>query len=106
MKPITADSIVGHSVLFPPGQVSITLNQEHRRAYLRLYGATFPLANIPALKDHDFNGRSIKMSRPQLAVLNRRFLALKEEADPGPPGAFRDQERSLTKHFREMQFLS
>ena len=106
VKPITVDPIIGHSVRFPPGHVSITLSAEHRRAYLRLYGTYFPLADMPALKDRDFDGRSIKMSRPQLAALNRRFRALADEADPGPPGAFRDQEQSLAKHFKEMQFLS
>lgn len=106
MKPMTVEPIIGRGVLFPPGHVSITLNADHRRAYLLLYGSAFPLGDVPALKDHDFDGRSIKMSRPQLAALNRRFRALQEEADPGPPGAFRDQERFLSKHFKEMQSLS
>lgn len=106
MKPITVDPIVGQSGRFPPGHVAITLNAEHRRAYLRLYGTSFPLADVPALKDNDFDGRSIKMSRPQLAALNRRFRALADVPDPGPAGVYRNQGQALAKHFKEMQFLS
>ena len=106
MIPIGLDPIVGEGVRFPPGHVTIKLNADHRRAYRRLYGNYFPLADVPALKDRDFDGRSVKMSRRQLAALNRRFRALSEGADAGPPGAFRAQEQSLEKHFSEMQFLS
>ena len=106
MKPIALDPIVGESVRFPPGHVAIKLNADHRRAYLRLYGNYFPLADVPALKDRDFDGRAVKMSKSQLAALNRRFQALADEAHPGPPGAFSEQEQSLEKHFKEMQFLS
>ena len=106
MKQITVDPIIGHSVRFPPGHVSITLNADHRRAYLRLYGTYFPLADVPALKDDDFDGRSIRMSKRQVKALNRRFLALADMADPGLPGAFRDQERSFEKNAKAMQFLS
>jgi hypothetical protein len=106
MKQMTVDPIIGHSVRFPPGQVRITLNADHRRAYLRLFGAYFPLTDVPALKDDDFDGRSIRMSKPELAALNRRFLTLADVAEPGPPGVFRDQEQSLEKNAKAMQFLS
>ena len=106
MRPIALDPIVGQNVRFPPGHVAIRLNADHRRAYLRLYGNYFPLADVPALKDRDFDGRSVRMSRSQLAALNRRFRALVDEADAGPPGGFRDQEQSLEKHFKQMQSLS
>jgi hypothetical protein len=106
MKPMTVEPIVGRGVLFPPGHVRIALSAQHRRAYLLLYGLSFPLADVPALKDRDFDGRSITMSRPQLAALNRNFADLAGELDLGPPGASRDQQRLLTKRFRELQFLS
>ena len=72
----------------------------------RLYGTYFPLTDVPALKDDDLDGRSVRMSKRQLAALNRRFLALADVADPGPPGTFRDQEQSLEKNAKAMQFLS
>jgi len=106
VKPLTVGTIIGEKVLLPPGHVRVTLNREHRRAYLHLYGQSFPLTDVPALSDHDFDGRSIKMSRPQLEALNRRFRALADAADPAPRDAFRDQERSVTRNFKAMQFLS
>lgn len=106
MKPMTVDPIVGESVRFRPGHVRITLTKQDRKAYLLLYGDNFPLADVPALNDRDFDGRSMVMSRPQLAALNRKFAALADEPGPRSPGAFGNQERLLTKRFRELQFLS
>jgi len=106
MNPLTVETIVGQHILFPPGRVRVVLNDDHRRAYLLLYGQSFPLADVPALKDRDFDGRSMTMSARQLAALNRRFRALASEVDPGPPGTFRDQEHSLTETSERMQFLS
>lgn len=106
MKPIEVAPIVGNSVLFPPGYVSITLTPEHRNAYGRLYGLTFPLADVPELKDRDFDGHTIKMRRRQLAALNSKFRALHDDQPSGPPGPFRDQEHELTQRSKEMQFLS
>lgn len=106
MKPVTVGTIVGRRVLFPPGRVRIVLNEEHRRAYLLLYGELFPLTDVPALKDRDFDGRLITMRPSELAALNRRFRALGNLPDSGAPGPFRDQERSCTGTSRKMQFLS
>ena len=106
MKPLTVETIVGQGVLFPRGHVRITLSPQHRRAYLLLYGEAFPLADVPALKDRDFDGRSITMSARELASLNHLFHDLAYVSDAGPPGTFRDQERSLTKTSGQAQFLS
>ena len=105
MTHLVVKPIVGQRTLLP-GRVQITLSAGHRRAYLLLYGGDFPLADVPALKDTDFDGRSIRMSSHELAALNRMFQALGREADPGPAAAFRGQERSLTGTSRRMQFLS
>ena len=106
MKPLTVTPIVGRRVLFPPGWVSISLTHEHRQAYLLLYGLSFPLADVPPLKDHDFDGLPVKMRRRQLAALNREFRSLQSAAPSGSVGPFQAQEGGLTKHFKEMQFLS
>jgi hypothetical protein len=102
----TVSPIIGRPVWFPRGYVSITLNAEHRREYRRLYGMYFPLPDVPALKDRDFEGRSIKVRKSQLAALNRRLLTLIDDANTDPPSAFRDQEESLTKNAHEILFLS
>jgi hypothetical protein len=106
MKTVSVEPIIGERVLFPPGRVRVTLDAGHRRAYLLLYGQTFPLSDVPPLKDHDFDGRPITMRTGELAALNRRFRALALDGDPGPPGTFRDQEQSLTETSGQMQFLS
>ena len=106
MTAMTMEPIVGRRVLFPPGQVRITLTPEHLRAYLRLYGLSFPLSDVPALKDHDFDGRSITMTRPQLAALNGKFRELSVPSGQESPGAFGQQERQLAQTSKRMQFLS
>ena len=100
------NEIVGEAMFFRPGHVRITLNAEHRRAYRRLYGQSFPLADVPAIKNRDFDGRSITMTRRDLTALNQLFRTLVKEADLKPRDAFGDQGHSLTAHFKEMQFLS
>ena len=100
------EPITGKRVLFPPGRVAIRLDEGHRRAYRRLYGLLFPLAGVPALNDHDFDGRALKLTRRELAALNLAFASLEHHASPGVRSAFGDQEQALTKHFKEMEFLS
>lgn len=100
------ESITGEPVHFPPGRVVIRLNERHRLAYRRLYGLLFPLAGVPALKDHDFDGRPITLTRHQLAALNHALGSLDGRAGAGTGGAFDKQEQFLTSHFKEMQFLS
>lgn len=99
MKPL-----IGQRVLFRRGRLRITLNDEHRHAYRRLYGHSFPLADMPALKGRDFDGRPVTMSVPQLAALNRRLVA--EQGHPRRTSAFDLQDRVLAEHFKKMQFLS
>jgi hypothetical protein len=106
VKPVAVETIVGQRLSWRPGHVRIALDDGYRRAYLLLYGASFPLDDVPALKDRDFDGRPITMSRNELAALNRRLQALRHVPDGGPPGTFRDQERSFTDTSRKTQFLS
>ena len=98
--------ITGTPARFRRGHISVRLDDAHGRAYRRLYGLVFPLAGVPALKPHDFDGRSITLSRGQLDALNRAFATLNHRAASGIQGAAGDQEQFLTQHFKEMQFLS
>jgi hypothetical protein len=98
--------VSGRAIWYRPGHVKVTLNAEHRRAYLRLYGMYFPLSDVPALKDHDFDGRAIRMTRRQLAALNRNLQDLSSTTDTNPVSPFREQEDALTTASHEMQFLS
>lgn len=106
MNALEIEPIIGKRILFPPSQLAIRLDEGHRRAYRRLSGLVFPLAGVPALKDHDFDGRSLKLTRRQLATLNRAFSSLNRPAEPGMQGAFEEQEQWLSDHFKEMQLLS
>lgn len=106
MNSLPVPTITGRRVLFPPGHVRVTLNAEHRRGYLGLYALAFPLADVPALKDRDFDGRSITMTRPQLAALNSRLRARTQVAVPAATSAFGRQDQQFASHFKKMQFLS
>ena len=106
MNSVTVPTITGRRLPFPPGHVRVTLNEEHRRGYLRLYALAFPLADVPALKDRDFDGRSITMTRSQLAALNSKLRALSSVASPVPTSAYGRQDHDLSRHFKKMQFLS
>lgn len=104
LTPVEIPPIVGKRIFFPPGHVAICLDDGHRRAYLRLYGLSWPLPGVPELKDRDFDGRTIKLTRSQLAALNLAFLSPRDHARTGRRSAFEAQEQFLTKHFKEMQF--
>ena len=106
MKALAVEPIVGKRVLFRPGHVAIRLDEPHHRAYHRLYGLSFPLPDVPALDDQCFDGRSMNVTRPQLAALNRAFATLDGHAAPLMRGAFGDQEQTLTRQFKKTQFLS
>ena len=100
-KPIDA----GRPLFLRRGSTRIRLDEEHRRAYRRLYGLLFPLAGVPALSDQDFDGREVTMTKAQLAALNRAFASLNSVVSP-IHNSFEGQERFLTEHFQELQFLS
>ena len=98
--------IGGNPIFLRPGSTRIRLNEEHRHAYRRLYGLVFPLAGVPALRDRDFDGRAMTVSKAQLEALNRAFASLDRYGHARAHNAFEGQERLLTERFQEMQFLS
>ena len=93
-------------MLFPPGRVVIRLSEHHRLAYRRLYGLLFPLAGAPVLKDRDFDGRPLTITRRQLASLNHALESLDCHAMAETRDAFGTQEDALTSCSKRMQFLS
>ena len=104
LNPVEIPPIVGKRIFVPPGRVAICLDDGDRRAYLRLYGLSWPLPGVPELKDRDFDGRTIKLTRSQLAALYLALVSLLDHARTGRRSAFEAQEQFLTKHFKEMQF--
>ena len=106
MKTLELELIVGRPLFLRPGRTRLRLDEEHRRAYRRLYGLQWPLAGVPALRDHEFDGRSITLTTSQLAALNLAFTSLDRGARSRDHNAFEGQERSFTGQSQEMQFLS
>jgi hypothetical protein len=103
---LAVEPIVGKPERFRPGHVAIRLYERDRRAYRRLYGLVFPLADVPALKDGDFDGRVLTLTRPELQALNHALASLDRQGVPKMRGASEDQEQALTGHSKKMQFLS
>jgi hypothetical protein len=98
--------IEGKPVRFPPGKVEIRLGPEHRRAYRRLYNHYQSIvAGLPVLRERDFDGRAVRVSRAQLDALNRAFAKL--QATPaGDSTAFGAQDHARRRLFKRLQFLS
>ena len=104
MEPI--ELIQGGAVRIPPGRVAIRLNERHRSAYRRLYAAYGTILDgLPVLRDRDFDGRSVKVSKAQLEALNEAFAKLNAEAAT-PGSVFEAQEAGRTRLFKRLQYLS
>ena len=62
------------------------------------------LANLPVLRDRDFDGRPVRVTTAQLEALNK---ALFGSAVGGKPGtAFESQEAAKSRLFKRLQYLS
>jgi hypothetical protein len=104
---MTIEPITGTPARFPPGHVAIRLDEGHRQAYRRLYGAyETNLSGMPVLRERDFDGRSVKVTRVQLAALNAAFASLDAATDGAVSSPFEAQERGRTRLFKKTQFLS
>ena len=103
--PMEIAPIEGKPRRFPPGRVEIRLDDPHRQAYRRLYQRykSF-LTRMPVLRERDFNGRPILVTRPELHALNAAFSSLNEVRNS--TSAFGHQEEAATRLFKETQFLS
>jgi hypothetical protein len=101
IQPVTA-----RPVRFPPGRVSVYLDESHRLAYKWLYARYRTLVDdLPVLRERDFGGKPVMMTRAQLEALNRGFASLN---DAGPPNlsVFDRQEQSKSRMSKKVQYLS
>jgi len=101
------EPIEGKPVLFPPGNVAVRLNREHLKAYRRAYArAATDLSGLPALRESDFDGREVKMSRSELQRLNEALARYGRPPDMETHSAFEGQERYKTALFKRLLYLS
>lgn len=104
------EPVQGGRVLFPPGYVTIRLDDRQRRAYHRIYNryGTTLLLDIPALRGRDLDeGRPLKVTRKQFEALNRALADTCCDGQPkGDEMAFGQQERSKTRLFKRLLHLS
>jgi hypothetical protein len=89
--------------------VAVRLSAAHRQAYRRLYARYCTILDgLPVLRDRDFDGRAVKMTRQQLAALNAAFASA-ENAPNGagaPRTVFEAQQDQKTRLFKRTQYLS
>ena len=90
-----------------PGRVSVQLGPEHRRGYELLYGQYRTIFDsLPVLRERDFGGRPISMTRAQLEALNRAFASLAGPEEPAAASPFEAQDRTKRRLFKRLQYLS
>lgn len=101
------EPLVGVPARFPPGHVTVRFDAGHRRAYREIY-ATYRsnFADLPVIRDRDFDGRPMKLTRRSLNALNRAFASFAGTPDSRTGSAFEAQERDRSDLFRRTQFLS
>ncbi len=90
-----------------PGRVSVRLGPEHRKAYEVLYaqyGTIFD--SLPVLRETDFGGRPVSMTKAQLEALNQGFAGLSEADEASADSPFEAQERAKRRLFKRLQYLS
>ena len=101
------EPISGRPVRFPPGRVEVRLDERHRAAYRRLYaGYRTMLTDLPVLRERDFDGRALKLTKRQLAALNEAFASLSAAPDRKTGDVFEGQEAGRTGLFKRLQYLS
>jgi hypothetical protein len=99
------EPIEGKPLRFPPGRFEIRLDDRHRQAYRRLYQRyrSF-LTSMPVLRERDFDGRRLSVTRKELDALNSAFASLSLRSDSA--SVFGRQEEATTRLFKKTQFLS
>jgi hypothetical protein len=91
---------------FPPGYVEIRLGDPHRRAYRHLYARFRTYTDdLPVLRDRDFDGRPVRITKRQFEALSREFARLAAAPSAGDD-AFGRQEAGRNSLFKRLQYLS
>jgi len=89
-----------------PGRVTVRLGTEHRRGYELLYSQYRTIFDsLPVLRERDFDGRHISMTRAQLEALKQAFASL-AEPEPASVSPFEAQDRTTRRLFKRLQYLS
>jgi hypothetical protein len=97
----------GSDVRFPPGRVRVRLDEAYRWPYRRLYnGYRAGLDGLPVLRDRDFDGRAVLMTRGQLEALNRALASLAAPPARRTNAPYEAQEDTKKRLFKRLQFLS
>ena len=90
-----------------PGRVSVRLGAEHRRAYEVLYSQYRPIFDsLPTLRERDFDGGTVSMTKARFEALNRAFASLATPPQPATDGPFAGQERTKLQLSKRLQHLS
>lgn len=100
------EPIESKPVRFPPGRVEVRLNLQHRSAYRALYARYQSiLAGLPVLRERDFDGRTVKVTRQELEALRHAFASVTAPAAKHST-VFEAQEASKERLFKRLQYLS
>jgi hypothetical protein len=100
------EPITGRPLRFPPGRVAVRLDEQHKRAYQRLYARYRTNTDaLPVLRERDFDGRTLKLTPAQVEALNRGFASLSEGHAAGA-GVFDAQAQARSRLFKKLQYLS
>ena len=90
-----------------PGRVTVHLGEEHRRAYEVLYGQYRTIFDsLPVLREQDFDGRAVSMTKAELGALNEAFASLAKPEELVSDSPFERQERAKQRLFKRLQYLS
>jgi hypothetical protein len=90
-----------------PGRVTVRLGPEHRKAYEALYGQYRTIFDsLPVLRERDFDGRAVSMTKARLEVLSRALASLGTPEEPASASPFEAQDRARRRLFKRLQFLS
>jgi hypothetical protein len=101
------EPIEGKPVRFPPGKVAVQLGKDRLMDYRRLYARSgTDLAGLPKLRERDFDGRTITISRSELDALNDALARLHTPRPRETGSVFEAQERFKARLYKRTQFLS
>lgn len=90
-----------------PGRVAIRLGEEHRKAYEVLYSQYRTIFDsLPVLRERDFDGRAVSLTKTQLDALNGAFASLAKPDESATDSPFEVQDRAKRRLFKRLQYLS
>lgn len=90
-----------------PGHVTVRLDAEHRRAYEVLYAQYRTIFDsLPVLRERDFDGRPVTMTKTQFEALEQAFASLAAPEPAASDSPFAGQEQAKQRLFKRLQFLS